>query len=180
MAQTQILAMCAQWHWLFRYDGFWLCAQWLWPLRYDLGLRSWHILWVMDNYCVKYYPDPTWQGGVMAQTQILDTSALWPWPWNNDLWSRSWHTFWSWTLIVWNIGSGELWMWILVVCTVTLTFEILPWFKVMTHPLVMDNEILSRSDKVVRSYGLDKMWTDGQTVWFLYTPPNVVFGDGEG
>ena len=26
--------------------------------------------WVMDNKCVKYYPDLTWLGGVMVQTQI--------------------------------------------------------------------------------------------------------------
>ena len=37
--------------------------------------------WVMDNNCVWYYPDPTWQCGVMAQTQILVICALWPWRW---------------------------------------------------------------------------------------------------
>ena len=35
---------------------------------------------VIDNKSVKYYPDPTWQWGVMAQTRILGTCALWPWP----------------------------------------------------------------------------------------------------
>ena len=35
---------------------------------------------VMDNNCVKYYPDPTWQWGVMARTQILGMCVLWPWP----------------------------------------------------------------------------------------------------
>ena len=32
--------------------------------------------WVMNNKCVKYYPDPTWQRGVMAQTRILGMCAL--------------------------------------------------------------------------------------------------------
>ena len=27
-------------------------------------------LWVMDNNYVKYYPDLTWQGGVMARTRF--------------------------------------------------------------------------------------------------------------
>ena len=27
------------------------------------------------------YPDPTWQWGVMAQTQISSICELWPWPW---------------------------------------------------------------------------------------------------
>ena len=48
--------------------------------------------WVMDNNYVKYYPDPTWQWGVMARTQISSMCALWPWPWRYDLGSRSWHT----------------------------------------------------------------------------------------
>ena len=70
--------------------------------------------WVMDNNCVKYYPDPAWQWGVMAQTQILGMFALWPWPWRYDLESRSLHTLGFWTTIVWNIiqtqpGSEELW-----------------------------------------------------------------------
>ena len=151
--------------------------------------------WVMDNNCVKYYLDPTWQWGVMARTQNLGMCALWPWPWRYDLGSRLWHTLGSWTTIVWNIiqiqlGSEELWprhgFWICVhcdldlggmtldqgydtplghgqqlceilsrsnmavrsygpdtdfgyVCTVTLTLEIWPRVKVMTHPWVMDN-----------------------------------------
>ena len=32
--------------------------------------------WVMDNNCVKYYPDPTWQWGVMARTRISNMCAL--------------------------------------------------------------------------------------------------------
>ena len=48
--------------------------------------------WIMDNKCVIYNLDPTWQWGVMAQT------LLWPWPWRYDLGSRSWHTLGSRTL----------------------------------------------------------------------------------
>ena len=72
------------------------------------------------------------------------------------------------------------------VCSSTLTLEIWPWVKVMTHPLGHGQqlcEILSRSEKGVRSYGPDTMWTDGRTVrrtdiqtgWFLNPlPPNFV------
>ena len=65
---------------------------------------------VMDNNCVKNYPDPIWQWGVIAQTRISSMCALWPWPWRYDLGSRSWHTLGSWTTIVWNyiqIGQGS-------------------------------------------------------------------------
>ena len=68
--------------------------------------------WVMDNNFVKYYPDPTWQWGVMARTRISCICALWPWRY--DLGSRLWHILRSWTISVWNIiqiqlGSEELW-----------------------------------------------------------------------
>ena len=87
--------------------------------------------WVMDNNCVKYYPDPIWQWGVMARTQILGMCALWPWPWRYDLGSRSWHILGSWTTILWNIiqiqlGSEALWpeQRFGYVCAVTLKLEI--------------------------------------------------------
>ena len=162
----------------------------------DMTLGQGHdTTWVMDNNCVKYYPDPTWQWGVMAGTQIFSICALWPWPRRYDLRSRSWHTLGSWTTIAWNsiqiqLGSEELWPRhgfpvcvhcdldlgditlgqghntplghgqqlcnilsrsnlavrsygsdtdFQYVCTVTLTLEIWPWVKVMTHPWVMDN-----------------------------------------
>ena len=91
--------------------------------------------WVMDNKCLKYYQVPTWQWGVMVQTQIFGT--LWPWPWRYDLRSRSWHTLGSWATIVWNIiqiklGIEELY-WLVhgfwYVCTVILTQEICPWVR---------------------------------------------------
>ena len=41
--------------------------------------------WVMDNNCVKYHADPTWQWGAMTQTRILGMCALWHWPWIYDL-----------------------------------------------------------------------------------------------
>ena len=66
-----------------------------------LTLEIWP--WVMDNNCVKYYPDPTWHWGTMSRTQIFGMCALWPGPWRYDLGSRSWHTLGSWTTIVWNI-----------------------------------------------------------------------------
>ena len=58
---------------------------------------------VMDNNCMKYYPDPTWQWEVLARTLFfVRVCALRPWHWRYDLGSRSWHTLWSWTTIVWN------------------------------------------------------------------------------
>ena len=102
--------------------------------------------WVMDNNCVKYYPDPTWQWGVMAWKQISSMCALWPWPWRYDLGSKSWHTLWS-----------------------------------LKHQLC---EIISRSDKGVRSYGLGTMWTDGQTdrqtdrQGDSYIPPKTLYARG--
>ena len=40
---------------------------------------------VMDNKCVKYYPDPTLQWEVLTQTRILwNICALWPCPWRYD------------------------------------------------------------------------------------------------
>ena len=185
------------------------------PNKVILGSRSWHPS-VIDNKCVKYYPDPSWQWGVMARTQIL-----WPWPWRYDLGSRSWHTLGSWTTVAWNIiqiqlGSEELWPghryfdlgdMILgqgldtplghgqqlheissrsnsavrfygpdtdfqYVCTVTLG---------QGHDTPLGHgqqlcEIISRSDKGVWSYVPDTMWTNRQTGWFLYIPPNFVCG----
>ena len=90
----------------------------LWP-QHDFGyvctvtltsmIRHWVKVmthpWVMDNNCVKYYLDPTWQRGVMARTRILGMCALWPWPRRYDLGSRSWHILGSWTIHVCEILS---------------------------------------------------------------------------
>ena len=188
--------------------------------------------WVMDNNCVKYNPDPTWQWGVMARTRLSSICALWPWPWRYDLGSKSWHTLGSWTTIVWNIiqiwvcvhcdldlgdmtmgqgqdtplGHGQQLCEILsksnmavrsygqdtdyqYMCTVTLTLEIWPWIKVMTHPWVMDNNRVKLYPDRTREYEVmartrceqtDRQTdgqTDRQTRWFLYTPPpNFVCG----
>ena len=199
----------------------------------------------MDNNCVKYYPDPSWQWGVMAQTQISSICALWPWPQRYDLESRSWHPLGSWTSIVWNIiqiqlGNEELWpghgFQVCVhcdldlgdmtlgqghdtplghgqqlyetlsrsnlavrsygpdtdfqnVCTVTLTFEIWPWVKVMTHPWVMDNNCLKLNRDQTMEYKVMARTrceqTDGQTdrrtnrqgdSYIPPPPPNFVCG----
>ena len=71
-------------------------------------------------------------------------------------------------------------------CAVTLTFEVWPW-PGQGHYTPLNQgqqlcEILSRSDKWLPSYGPDTMWTDGQTDgqtgWFLYTPPQTLFAGG--
>ena len=160
-----------------------MCALWPWTRRYDLGSRSWHTL-RSDNKCVKYYSDPTWQWGVMARTLIPGICALWPWPRRYENGSRSWHALGSWTTIVRNIiqiqhGSEELWprhgfpvyvhrsnmavrsygpdMDFQYMCTVTLTLEIWPWVKVMTHPWVMDNNRVK--------YYPDPTWQWGVMAW---------------
>ena len=127
----------------------------------------------MDNNCVNYYPDPTWQWGVMARTRISSICALWPWPWRYDLGSRSWHTLGSWTTIVWNyihiqLGSEELWPGhgfpVCVHCDLDLGDMTLG----QGHDTPLGHgqqlcEIISRSDKGLQSYCPDTMWTDGQT-----------------
>ena len=120
--------------------------------------------WVMDNNCAKHFPE-TWQWGVMAQIKILDMCSLWPWPWRYDLGSRSWHILESWTTIVRNIiqkqhCSEELWprqrFWICVHCDLDLGGMTLG----QGHDTFLGHgqqlcEILSRSNRVVRSYGPD-------------------------
>ena len=121
--------------------------------------------WVMDNNCVKYYPDPTWQWGVIARTRISSICALWPWPWRYDLGSKSWHTLGLWTTIVWNIiqiklGSEGLWpghgFSVCVHCDLDLGDMTLD----QGHGTPLGHwqqlcEILSRSNLAVRSYGPD-------------------------
>ena len=62
-------------------QGFWVSVQY----DLDLGDMTWVKVtthpWVMDNNIVKYFPDPTWQLGVMAQTRILCMCTRWPYPW---------------------------------------------------------------------------------------------------
>ena len=127
--------------------------------------------WVMNNKCVKYYLDPTWQWGVIPRTRILGICSLWPWPSRYDLGSKSWHTLGSWTTILWNIiqiqhGSEELWsgqgFWVCVHCDLDLGDMTLG----QSHDTPLGHgqqlcEILSRSDNGLRSYGPDTMWTDG-------------------
>ena len=72
--------------------------------------------WVMVNNCVKYYSDPKWQRGIMAQTRILAMCVQWPWHWRYDLGLRSWHTLGAWSISVRDIiqiqlGSEEIWPW---------------------------------------------------------------------
>ena len=121
--------------------------------------------WVMENNCVIYCQDPTWQ-------------ELWPRcrfsvcvHCDIDLGSRPWQA----------LGQGQQLCELLsrsnltvrskcqdkdIGYMCTLTLEIWPWDKVMTHPLVMDNDSANyESDPTwhaVRSYGLD---TDFGYVW---------------
>ena len=57
---------------------FWpsfLDFEYVWPATLTLEMWPWVKVvtypWVMYNNCVKYYQDPKWKYGVMAQTRIL-------------------------------------------------------------------------------------------------------------
>ena len=103
---------------LWPIHGFWVCVY----CDIDLGNMTLHqghdTPLGHENNCVKYryYPDLTWQWGVMARTQILGMCVLCPWPWRYmyDLGSRSWHSLGSWTTTLWNFiqiqhDSEKLW-----------------------------------------------------------------------
>ena len=143
--------------------------------------------WVMDNNCMKYYPDTctTRLWGVMARTQILGICTLWPWPSRYDLGSRSWHTLGSWTIIVWNIqiqlGSEELRpghrFWVCVHCDLDLGDMTLG----QGHDITLGHgqqfcEIIKMGQVGTKLWPVHNVnrWTDkkmdGQTGWFLYTP----------
>ena len=57
-----------------------MCVLWHWPWRYDLGSMLWYT-WVMDNKCVKFHSDQTWQWRVMDWKLISGMCVLWHWPW---------------------------------------------------------------------------------------------------
>ena len=124
--------------------------------------------WVMDNTCVKYYPYQTWQWRVMARTRNLGMCALWPWPWRYDLGSKSWHILGPWTTIVWILSTSNMAVRSYgpdtefgYVCTVTLTLEVWPWVKVMTHPWVMDNNCVNI---IHIQHGSEELWS-GHGFW---------------
>ena len=115
---------------------------------------------VMGNSCVKYYPDPIWQLGVVVPTRIWSMYALWHWPLEFDIGSRSWHTR----------GLGQQLCKILsrsnfavrsygldtdfeYVCSVTLTLEIWPWVNTLLGhgQQVCEIHVLSRSNMAERS-----------------------------
>ena len=87
---------------------------------------------------------------------------VWPWPWRytSNLYPRSWHTLGPLTSIVWNTciiqiqhgneelaGHGFCY-------DHTLTWEVWPWSKVITHPWIMDNNSVKYPEGV-RSDGHD-------------------------
>ena len=104
----------------------------------------------------------------MARKRIFGMCALWPWPWRYDLGSRSW--------VMTHPGHGQqlcdyypdqTWQWEVTARTrildntnvvpVTLTLEIWPWVKVLTHPRVMDSNCVKYypDQTAVRGNGLD-------------------------
>ena len=123
-----------------------------------------------DHNCVKFYPDPTWQWGVMVLKRILCMCALWPWLWRYDLSSRSWYTLGPKAIIVLNIQiqhcSEKLWSGNGFGVCVLADLDIGDMTLVQGHniPLGHWHQLckISRLDKGVRSYDQDKMWTDRQ------------------
>ena len=140
-----------------------MCALLPWPWRYDLGQG--HDTSLGHGHQLCEISRPNWRWGVMARARILGMCVLWPWNKRYNLGSRSWHTLGSWTIIMWNIiqiqfGSEELWSGhgfsVYVHCDLDLGDMTLG----QDHDTPFGHgqqlcEILSRSNKAVRSYGPD-------------------------
>ena len=128
-----------------------MCALWPWPWRYDLGSRSWHTLesWTTIMYNInqiQHGREELWPGhrfwvcvhydlylGDMTLDQEYDTSLGYGQQLCEIL-SRS-------NMAVRSYGpdTDTDFGYVCTVTLVTLTLEIWPWVKVMTHPWVMDN-----------------------------------------
>ena len=135
------------WQWgVMAWHGFWVCVH----CDLDLGGMTWVKVMthpsVIDNNCEKYCLDLTWQWRVMARTHILlyvhfdldlggmTLGQVHDTPLGHgqqlcEILSRS-------NLTVRSYGPDTDFRYL---CTVTLTLEVWPWIKVMTHPWVMDN-----------------------------------------
>ena len=143
--------------------------------------------WGMDNNCVKYYPDPTLQWVVMAQTRILSMCALWHWP---EIWP--WVKVMTHPLVMDNncvkYYPDPTWQWGLMARTLISSMCALwPW------PWRYD--LWSRSSYTLGSWttivwnyiqigqGSTKLWpkqtdrrTDRQGDSYIPPPPNFVCG----
>ena len=93
----------------------------------------------------------------MVQIRISGMCALWPWPWSYDLGSRHDSPLSHGKQLCEILSRSNMAVRIYgqdmdfgYVCTVTLTLEVWPWVKVMTHPSVMDNN--------GEKYYLDPTW----------------------
>ena len=192
------------WH---EHTYFAMCAPWPWPSRYDLMLRSRNTLvsWttiVRNIIQIQHCSEELWPGhviwvcvhcdldlGGMTLGQSPDT-LLGHGQQLCEIISRA-------NIAVRSYGLDTDFGY---VCTVTLTLEVWPWFKVMTHPWVMDNncvkyypdrtrgkEVMARTrceqtdrrtdrqtggrtDRVIPIY--PQTWLGGiKTGWFLYNAP---------
>ena len=141
-----------------------MCAMWPWPRRYGLGSRSWHtlgswstIVWNIIQIQLGNEELWSWNGfwvcvhcdldlGDMTLGQGYDTPFI-----DNKCVSRS-------NLVVRSYGQDTDFQY---VCTMTLTFEIWPWVKVMTHPLVIDNKCVKYPDQTCQ-WGVNVPDTDFQ------------------
>ena len=141
--------------------------------------------WVMDNNNVKYYPDPTWSGELWPGQGIwvcvpcdLDIRDMTLGHGQKvcEILSRS-------NLSVRRYGPDKYFRYM---CTVTLTLEIWPWVKAMTHLWVMDNicdewniiQTLQVSTKLWPRHDVNRRtdgWTDGQGDSYI-PPSNFVWG----
>ena len=89
-------------------------------------------------------PSHPWK--VMVQKQIFAMCKPWPWRW----WCFVWNVIKS------QYGSEELYPrhGFGYVCTLTLTLEIWPWVKVMTHPWVMENNCVKYYPDLIWQWGV--------------------------
>ena len=147
---------------------------------------------VTDNKCVKYYPDPTWQWGVMARTRISGICALLPWPWIKVM-THPWvmdnncvkyypNPIWQWGVMARKRISSmcALWPWSWRYDLGSRSWHTLgSWTTIVLNYIQIEqgstklwpgHDVNRRTDRQTGG------WTDRQTGWFLYTPQTLFAG----
>ena len=122
-----------------------------------LGSRLWRILGLWITIVWRIIQIQHGSVEIVAQTPIL-TVCTWPRRW--DLGSRSWHHLHV-PINAWFRGYYAL----IVLFLEALFLSDLPCANEFWITIVWN-----RSNKGVRSCGLDKMWTDKDGHWLLYIP----------
>ena len=167
-----------QWGVMARARILGICALWPWPWRNNLGSMSWHtlgsghssslprLIWIIFHTIVVHDPKICHDLDPMSYLQGQGHSEITLGQCHDtplghgqqlcEILSRS-------NLAVRSYGQDTDYMYM---CTVTLTLQIWPWVKVMTHPLVKENNCVN--------YFPD--WTSCYEVIFMTSPLGVAVG----